>query len=252
MIKNMKLTLGIVLLVGLSACSSTSKKTDGPNLKKAAEFNVQLGASYITQNKIQLAKDKLEKALEQDPDNALAHSTMALLLEKVGQFEEVESHYEEAIELDPKNSDIKQNYGTYLCNRGRYADANAQFEIALKDPYYKTPIVAITNAGSCAFDNKQYKEAEAYFRKALRINPNAAHALFLMGKLGLQTKRYLMSRAYMQRYHAVALSSPKSLWIQIQAEKALGDKNTMAELIQQLNKKFPDSDESGEAMRLVR
>ena len=60
-----------------------------------------------------------------------------------------------------------------------------------------------------------------------------------------KTERYLMARAYIQRYHAVAAPSAASLWIQIQAEKALGAKDHYMKYARQLISEFPDSDEAG-------
>ena len=242
----------ILFLVFISGCSSSGDTKDGPNFKKAAEINIQLGSRYLEQGNLQLAKTKLTKALQQDPDNALAHSTMALLLEKVGQYEEIDEYYNEAISLDPINSDIKNNFGTYLCNRARYDEARKQFNAALNDPYYKTPIVAMINAGKCEIKSKNYKAAEKLLRKALRINSQSVSALYFMGELGIKSQRYLMTRAYIQRYHAVAQASPQSLWIQIQAENALGDKQALKELYKKMNKNFPDSDEAGLMMELYR
>lgn len=240
--------LGMQIITG---CSSFQGK-DGPNYKKAADINVRLGASYLLQKRIGLARVKLEKALEQDPDNALAHSTIALLLENVGQHEDVISHYEEAISLAPDNSDIKNNFGTYLCNQSRYDEAQALFQKAIDDPYYKTPIVALINAGKCALTSSKYKVAESYLRQALRKDPKSITALYSMAVLGIKSKRYLMTRAYVQRYHSIVKPSAKSLWLQISAEKSLGDKQVANKLISKLNKEFPDSDEAGLAMRLVR
>ncbi|MCK4709594.1 MAG: type IV pilus biogenesis/stability protein PilW [Gammaproteobacteria bacterium] len=239
-------------LLFITGCATGSDKKNGTNLKKAAEFNVQLGSGYLSQGRLNLAKDKLTKALDQDSDNALAHSTMALLLEKVGQLEDIEEHYEEAMDLAPDNSDINNNYGTFLCNQSRFVDAQKQFKKAINDPYYKTPIVALVNAGKCEMKNKDYKSAEKYLRKALRLNSRSVSALYFMGELGILSKKYLMARAYMQRYHSVARQSAKSLWIQIQAEKALGDKVVMKKLIERMNKKFPDSDEASIAIGLIR
>jgi len=242
----------IFFLVFISGCSSSGDTKDSPNYKKAAEINIQLGSRYLGQGKLQLAKAKLVKALQQDPDNALAHSTMALLMEKVGQFEEIDDYYNEAISLDPSNSDIKNNFGTYLCNRARYDEARVQFNKALNDPYYKTPIVAMINAGKCEIKSENYKTAEKLLRKALRINSQSVSALYFMGELGIKSQRYLMTRAYMQRYHSVAQPSAQSLWIQVQAEKALGDKQALKELFEKMNKNFPDSDEAGMMMELYR
>lgn len=244
----------MIMLLGiqiLSGCSGLNGK-NGPDLKKAAGINVQLGARYLIQNKMGLAKTKLEKALEQDPDNALAHSTMALLLESVGQHDEIVSHYEEAVSLDPANSDIKNNFGTYLCNQSRYDEAQSLFKQAIDDPYYKTPVVALINAGKCAMTNNKYKIAEKLLRKSLRKHPKSSKALLTMATLGLKSKRYLMTRAYIQRFHSLSKQSAQSLWIQITAEHALGDKRVTNELITIINKKFPDSDEAGLAMGLVR
>jgi len=66
-----------------------------------------------------------------------------------------------------------------------------------------------------------------------------------MAEVGVKTERYLMARAYIQRYHAVQAPSAASLWIQIQAEKALGAKDHYMKYARKLIKDFPDSDEAG-------
>ena len=55
----------------------------------------------------------------------------------------------------------------------------------------------------------------------------------------------MMARAYIQRYHDVKSPSAESLWLQIQAEKALGDEKHYMKYARQLIKNFPDSDEAG-------
>ena len=45
------------------ACSNKPQFKEGANLEKASAINVQLGSGYLAQNKIDLAKSKLEKAL---------------------------------------------------------------------------------------------------------------------------------------------------------------------------------------------
>jgi type IV pilus assembly protein PilF len=66
-----------------------------------------------------------------------------------------------------------------------------------------------------------------------------------MADIGIKTERYLMARAYIQRYHAVQAPSAESLWIQIQAEKALGATDQYLKYARQLINDFPDSDEAG-------
>ncbi len=45
---------------------------------------------------------------------------------------------------------MNNNYGTYLCQRGKPDEAIKHFLAALDDPFYSTPSIALTNAGSCA------------------------------------------------------------------------------------------------------
>ena len=247
-------TAGILgLLMMLSACSGGKpvvKGSNEPNLKQAARINVELGSGYLRQGRFKLAKTKLEKAIEQDPKNALAYSTMALLNERIGKLDEVERYYTRALQLDPDNADVQNNYGTFLCNQRRFKEAHKQFQAAWENPFYQTPHFAFANAGACALKQQDYPNAEEYFRRALQRDPKFASVLFMMAELGISTERYLLSRAYIQRFHEVNRPTAASLWLQIQAEKALGAVSNYQELSRKLLKDFPDSNEAAKLIEL--
>ena len=120
----------------------------------------------------------------------------------------------------------------------------------MKNQFYETPEKSHANIGYCLMqaEKPDYRRAEKHLRSALKVNPNMPSALIGMGELGIKTKRYLMARAYMQRYHANARASATSLWYQIQAEKALGDQKYYIKLSRQLLKQFPDSPEAEKLM----
>jgi Tfp pilus assembly protein PilF len=75
-------------------------------------------------------------------------------------------------------------------------------------------------------------------------------AMLAMSELGLKTKKYLMARAYAQRYHSMVRPSAESLWVQIQAEHALGDKKYFLEVSRKLLDNFPESKEADMLMKL--
>ena len=75
-------------------------------------------------------------------------------------------------------------------------------------------------------------------------------ALLSMGELGIKTNRYLMARAYLQRFHSVKAATPHSLWLQIQAEKALGDQQYFIKISRQLLNSFPESPEAKKLMEM--
>ncbi len=190
--------------------------------------------------------------MEFDDEYVPAYTTMAVLMNMIGNKEEAEDYYHEALDINPRDPGLRNNYGTFLCGIGKYNEAIEQFHTAINNQFYETPHVAHANLGYCLMqaDHPDYKMAEKHLRKALATDPNLASALLAMGELGIHTGQYLMSRAYMQRYHAVARPTSHSLWIQIQAEYALGDRDYFIKLAKQLIKAFPESKEAEKVMRL--
>ena len=247
----------IITITGLSACTSkeemvVDKKVSEPDLKQASALNVQLAIGYIDREQLGIAQEKLDKAIEQDPKNIDAYTTMAYLKRKVKELEQAEKYYLEALDIKSTNPNIHNNYGGLLCQMGRYDDALKEIRLAYEDPFYETPYLAYANAGTCLLDKGEYKEAEKMLRKALRDQPNYAGALISMAEIGVKTEKYLMARAYIQRYHAVARPTAESLWLQIQSEKALGAEEHYLKYARRLLKDFPDSDEAGMLEEMAR
>ncbi len=247
----------IITITGLSACSSkeemvVDKKVSEPDLKQASALNVQLAIGYIDREQLGIAQEKLDKAIEQDPQSIDAYTTMAYLKRKVNELEQAEKYYLEALDIKSTDPNIHNNYGGLLCQMGRYDDALKEIRRAYEDPFYETPYLAYANAGTCLLDKGDYKEAEKMLRKALRDQPNYAGALISMAEIGVKTEKYLMARAYIQRYHAVARPTAESLWLQIQSEKALGAEEHYLKYARRLLKDFPDSDEAGMLEEMAR
>ncbi len=247
----------IITITGLSACSTkdemvVDRKVSTPDLKQASGLNVQLALGYIEREQLGIAQDKLDKAIKQDPENVDAYTTMAYLKRKVNELDAAEDFYLKALEIKPKNPDIYNNYGGLLCQMGRYDDALKAIRRAYEDPFYESPYLAYANAGTCLLDKGDYKEAEKMLRKALRDQPNFAGALLSMAEIGVKTKKYLMARAYIQRYHAIAKPTAESLWIQVQSEKALGAEEHYLKYARKLLKDFPDSDQAGMLEEMAR
>ena len=247
----------IITITGLSACTSkeemvVDKKVSEPDLKQASALNVQLAIGYIDREQLGIAQEKLNKAIEQDPQSIDAYTTMAYLKRKVNELEQAEKYYLEALDIKSTDPNIQSNYGGLLCQMGRYDDALKEIRRAYEDPFYETPYLAYANAGTCLLDKGDYKEAEKMLRKALRDQPNYAGALISMAEIGVKTEKYLMARAYIQRYHAVARPTAESLWLQIQSEKALGAEEHYLKYARRLLKDFPDSDEAGMLEEMAR
>ncbi|HHJ34184.1 MAG TPA: type IV pilus biogenesis/stability protein PilW [Gammaproteobacteria bacterium] len=251
-IKNqmLKIMITVLMVSSLASCVTSSETTSErtkskPNLREASKLNTQLAIGYIQEKQYKPAKEKLEKAIIQNDENLKAYKTLAYLYALLGLNEEAEEKYAEAIDLKPGDPDLSNSYGAFLCSQSKFEEAQKNFNVAYSDPFYEGIYLAESNAGSCYIQEGKLKKAEALLRKSLRVHPTLPGSLISMAEIGIKTERYLMARAYIQRYHAVRPASAESLWFQIQAERALGAKNHYMKYARQLISDFPDSDEAG-------
>jgi len=244
----------VLLMSTLVACGGNSVKQqeEAKKDKNAAVVNAQLASGYIRRGDLEIAEEKLLKAIQHDDKYVPAYTTMAVLKTMIGDVVEAENYYLDALDLDPRNPELHNNYGTFLCDTGKLDEAFEQFDIALKNQFYNTPEAAHANLGYCLLQAKKpnFKKAEKHLRAGLKVNPNLSSALLAMGELGVRSSKYLMARAYMQRYHAQNKPTAYSLWLQIQAENALGDKINFVKLSQKLLDAFPESPEAEKVMEL--
>lgn len=240
----MKRLLLIFSVLGLCACAGSSTVREQQSAaSSAASVNVQLGAGYMGQGKNELALAKLNRALEQDPKLPSAHYVIAILYERLGIIDKADMHYQRAVSLAPDDPEAHNNYGTFLCGQNRLKEADAQFLAAVKDPLYKTPEFAYTNAGVCALHVPDEAKAEQYFRKAVEANPQFGNALYELAQLNYNKKNYLPARAYLQRHLEAAPHSAAALWLGVRIERALGDKSAVADYARLLKTNFPNSKE---------
>jgi len=234
-------------LAALFGCQSQQIKEEESSLKgvekSPADVYVSLGIEYMNRDMNDVALEKLQKALEVDDKSSSAHNIIAVLYDRLGERLLAEKHYEKAVTLTPTNSGAQNNYALFLCGNKRFGLADEHFNLAIKNPLYKTAYMALTNAGTCAWQAGNLEKEESYYRSALQRNSKYAPTLFQMAKLKFERKKYLSVRAYLQRYREVARHTSASLWLGIQAEDKLGNKDGVASYILQLKELYPDSDE---------
>lgn len=244
----------LLILVGvlvLSGCTTTPKGELTAD-QKASQINTQLGSAYLRQNRMEQALDRLTKAVRQDPNNAEAHSVLAVLHHHLGQYSEAGYHYQRSVALAPDDSALLNNYGQFLCEQGKFKEGERHLQRAAANPLYRTPEVPLANAGACLLRDGQAEAAEEYFLKALRVNPDLPRALFSMAELRHQTGEHLSARGFYQRYLAVASQTPESLWLGIRIERELGDKDAVGSYSLLLRRQYPDSEEASKLIALER
>lgn len=220
-------------------------------INSPAYINVQLGIAYMQRGEYQLALSKLRRALVQSPELAIAHNTIAILYERLGEHNLAETHYERSISLDSTDSRLRNNYGLFLCRHRDVKTAIAQFDIAASNPLYKAPYKPLANAGQCALQVNDLELADKYLRQALKLQPKLPNALASMVNVSLQQGNFLQGRAYLQRFLEVSNHTPDSLLYGYQIEKQLGNDDLAANYAVRLKTRHPDSEQTRKLLEIM-
>ncbi len=173
----------------LSAChtetvtdSNTPTTQTAVDPVKASKINMELGLSYLKQDNMPRAKQKLLLAFKQNP-SAQTYGALAYYYEKTGDIAEAEKNYVAAIAQNPEAGAPHNNYGAFLCRQKTYEAADIEFQKAITDPNYVNTASALENAGLCAMLSGNETKAEDYFTRALQQNPKLTLASQELAKI---------------------------------------------------------------------
>lgn len=238
--------LGTMVALMLASCVTTTSGPPRPEPDKeaAALQYYQLGARYYKAGKYDVARDRLERALEFDPKMAIAHSVLALTYQELDIPRLAKQHFELAVRSEPNNINARNTYAVFLCQQREFKEARKQFERAIRNPENDDSELMMTNAGVCMVQKPDLVEAEVYFRRALTEKPNHPEALLQMALLKRQTGDPLRARAFLQRYLASNTASAAILYLAVQIEKDNGDARASTAFSNQLRRDFPASAEA--------
>ena len=230
----------------MAGCISTTAGTASPEADEAdaAELNYQLGARYYNNGKYELARDRLLLSIELDPKRAIAHSTLALTYEALGNERLAIESYKAALRAEPRNFDVQNTYAVFLCGQRDFSNAKKYFDKAASHPENDNAEVTLTNAGMCMAEQPDYAAAEAFFREALERRAEYPDALLQLCLLKYRQQEYLVSRAFLQRFMGVSATTAGVLYLAAQIEEKLGNDSGRTEYVNQLLRDFPQSDQA--------
>ena len=232
----------LFLAAVLTSCATWTE--NAAKKDELANIHLQLGVRYLDMNKLEVANENLQLALEEEPNNAQAHNVYAFLYEKLNDYKQAKTQYEKALDLAPDDWSVQNNYGRFLCDRGEYEQGMALLTQAISTQLNDRQWLALTNAGRCQLAMKQTQSAKAFFKQALILNNAYPPALLEMQKISYQSGDYWAAKGYLQRYLSVAAHTSSTLWFGMQTERALGNAELAKEYQNLLLEKFPLSDEA--------
>lgn len=232
----MKLT---VFVIAAALLFSSLSYAEGE--EERASLRTQLSAEYLKRGQYAVAIDEVNKALAINSSYAPAHNVMALIHAELGEDAAARQSFLRAVQLSPNDADINHNYGWYLCQKGEYQEGISFLLATQKNSLYSTPDKSLLAAGQCALKSGDEASARLYIERALRVRPDSLVARARLVELGMRTKDGMLAKRYYLELQRLAPVSAELLWLGIQLEHQLGNKESENKLAEQLRKKFPDS-----------
>lgn len=252
MIAKILFALGLLLAGSAFAASQVpgmppgyypSSEQDFANYDRA-KIHTELGAQYFGAGQIGVALEEFTIALAAERRYVPAHYMMGLVYMELKDDAQAEQYFKRALELDSENSEAHNNYGWFLCQRGRIEPSIKEFMAALKNPLYETPDKPYVNAGICTLKRQDDKGAEEFFLKALKLNPKQPQALLALADLYYRANDLPNARAQILPYMKSHAPTAEALWLGVRIERKLNDKNSEESYAQILRQRFPLSKEA--------
>jgi type IV pilus assembly protein PilF len=219
-------------------------KSQATSPKDRAALHAELGAGYYERGRMDIALEELNEAMALDPDNPQIYNYFGLVYTVLGENAKAEQNFQRGLALAPDDSDIRHNWGWYLCSNGKPRQSIPEFEMALRNPLYKTPEIALINAGRCSAEFGDIANAESYYRRALTRAPTNAPAAYGLALLAFRAGRLDEARGYMKVLNAQPAAPPEALFLGMCIERKAGDRSAETVYITQLRNRYPDSAEA--------
>jgi type IV pilus assembly protein PilF len=212
--------------------------------KERARLHTEIAAAYYERGQMDVALEELNESIKLDGDSASTYNVYGLVYATMGENAKAEQNFQRALQLAPQDSEIRQNWGWYLCMHGRAQASIAEFEQAVKNPLYKTPEVALINAGRCSASLGDNATAEQYFKRALAASPGNPNAAYGLALLAYRAGRYDEARGYLRPSVLQANPAPAALYLGVCLERKMNDKQAEASFTSQLKNRYPDAAET--------
>ena len=166
--KRSLITLSCFAMLMLSGCQTNNREEFDP--ETAALARMRLGLGYLakaneSEENVKAAHYNLKLASQYSPNNPQVMLAMAMFDQHVGEYDEAEMIYKRITLMQPGNGLYHVHYGSFLCGRDRYQEAQKQFEQSLELDKHRWKADAYEQYGYCAIQNGDKKIADLMFKQ---------------------------------------------------------------------------------------
>ncbi|WP_431112524.1 type IV pilus biogenesis/stability protein PilW [Variovorax paradoxus] len=219
-------------------------ESDESSRQRRARLRMELAAGYFEHGQNTVALDEIKQALVADPNYADAYSLRGLVYMRLEDAGMAEDSFRRAIAINPRDANVRHNYGWLLCQQNRYGDAAQQFAAALAVPSYTDRSKTLMTQGVCELRAGQRLEAERSLMQAYEIDAGNPVVGFNLASLLAQREEWSRAQFYIRRVNNSPSASAETLWLGIKIERRLNNREAVAQLGGQLQRRFPQSREA--------
>jgi len=234
-----------VIAAGCASTSSTESRpvTDNPVVdgRRRAEVHTALAGEYYSRGNYTVALAESRMALKDDPTYFPAYNMQGLVFMELREDVPAREAFDQALRISPNNPEVLNNFGWFLCTRNDQARGLAMMQRAATDNMYQSPEKAYLSAGLCLRRMGRLAEAEESLRRAVLIRPDMIGALYNLAVLTYERGEYRDAETYLLRFMRLAQPALEALVLGVNIARKNGDKVAEDSFMQQLRRRFPDA-----------
>jgi type IV pilus assembly protein PilF len=250
--------LALMLLIALAGCTSTVTRTevkgdekvsdapmDEKSIKKLADTRLELASLYFSRGQSETALTEIKKVIDALPQYGPAYNLRGLIYASLGNTTQAEASFLRALQINPRDADTMQNYGWFLCQNQRFAEADQQFNNALVQPNYRGAAMTLRAMGNCQARDGRLADAEVSLARSYQLDPSSAATAINLADVQYRRGEYERARFYVDRVNKVpAQTNAQSLWLAARIEHKLGNAAAARTLGNQVRERYPNSPEA--------
>lgn len=218
-------------------------ESDEPEARKRARLRIELASGYYEAGKTVVALDHIKQALLADPSFSPAYVLRGLVYMRLNEKAQAEESFQRAIEVNPQDADARHNYGWFLCQQGRHAEAIKAFDGALASPLYGGQAKTLMAKGVCQVRMGQLVEAERSLARSYELDASNPVVAYNLANLLFRRGDDNRAQFYIRRLNNSEMANAESLWLGIRVERRLNNQQAAQQLALQLERRFPNSPE---------
>lgn len=208
-----------------------------------AKISVELGMAYFEVGRFDIALDEARAALGHDSGYAPAYHLMGLVYMYLDDQNAARQSFERALSSAPNDPEFNNSFGWFQCATGQVQEGLQRLAASARNPYYRFPARALTNAGLCHLRQRDDAAAAEQFRRALMIDPANEQASYQLAAIAYRTGDLDGARKRIAEMHRVREPSAATVWLGLLIERRLGNHQAEASYAAQLRGRFADSPE---------